>query len=91
MNFVLYTTESCGYCRMAKRLLEERGIEYEEIDCTHEPDLRKQLVERTGRRTVPQIFINDVPIGGFDELAALDRTGELAHIVSGERRPTAIA
>jgi glutaredoxin 3 len=91
MDVIIYTTESCSYCRLAKRLLDERGIEYDEIDCTHEPDLRRQLVERTGRRTVPQIFIDDVPIGGFDELAKLDREGELARIANGESSPTSVA
>jgi len=74
----LYTTMICGYCVRAKLLLKERGIAYEEIDVTGDHDARSWLVETTGRRTVPQIFIGDEPIGGFDELRALDRSGELS-------------
>jgi glutaredoxin 3 len=87
---VVYTTTYCGYCLAAKRLLRLRGIEFAEIDCTRDPATRGLLVERTGQRTVPQIFFGDVPIGGFDELAALDRSGELARIVAGEQAPVAI-
>jgi len=74
----VYTTDYCPYCTRAKALLTKRGIAFEEIDVTHEPDKREWLVKTTGRRTVPQIFINGEPIGGSDELHALDRSGELA-------------
>jgi glutaredoxin 3 len=74
----VYTTRICPYCFAAKRLLGERGIAYREIDVTGDDDKRAWLVQATKRRTVPQIFIGDAPIGGFDELAALDRSGELA-------------
>ncbi len=74
----VYTTPSCPYCVRAKRLLEARGIPFVEIDVAHDEALRAQIVERTGRRTVPQIFIDERSIGGFEELAALDRTGGLA-------------
>lgn len=73
----IYTTRVCGYCVAAKRLLGQRGIAYEEVDVTGDDAKRAWLVESTGRRTVPQIFIAGDPIGGFDELAALDRSGEL--------------
>jgi len=62
---------------MAKRLLEKRGVAYEEINAAGQTDLRDWLIEQTGQRTVPQIFIHDQPIGGFMELNALDRAGEL--------------
>jgi glutaredoxin 3 len=74
----LYTTRVCGYCIAAKRLLDARNVPYKEIDVSNDPAKRAWLVEATGRRTVPQIFIADESIGGFDELAALDRAGELA-------------
>lgn len=74
----VYTTPSCPYCVRAKRLLEARGIPFREIDVAHDDDLRADLIERTGRRTVPQIFIDGESIGGFEELAALDAAGELA-------------
>lgn len=73
----LYSTLVCPYCIRAKLLLKERGIAYEEIDVTGDHDKRAWLVAATGRRTVPQIFIGDEPIGGFDELRQLDRAGEL--------------
>jgi glutaredoxin 3 len=73
----IYTTRVCPYCVAAKRLLGERGIAYQEVDVTRDDAKRAWLVESTGRRTVPQIFIAGDPIGGFDDLAALDRSGEL--------------
>jgi glutaredoxin 3 len=83
----LYTAIYCGYCRAAKALLDRHGAAYEEIDCTLKPQLRRMLIERTGQRTVPQVFIGDVPIGGFDELRALDRAGVLARILAGAAPP----
>jgi glutaredoxin 3 len=73
----VYSTLICPYCIRAKHLLRERGIAFEEIDVTGDHEARQRLVEQTGRRTVPQIFIGDEPIGGFDELRQLDRSGEL--------------
>ena len=77
----IYTTPSCGYCVRAKRLLQERGIEYEEFDVSGDPALRARVMERSGRRTVPQIFIDGRSIGGYEELAALDASGELAALM----------
>jgi glutaredoxin 3 len=74
----VYTTRVCGYCVAAKRLLSARGVAYEEIDVTRDDAKRAWLVQRTGRRTVPQIFIGGVAIGGYEELASLDRSGKLA-------------
>lgn len=73
----VYTTRDCPFCVLAKRLLESRGIAFEEIDVSGDDALRTALVQRTGRRTVPQIFIDDEPIGGYDALAAMDARGEL--------------
>ncbi len=74
----IYTTRICPYCHMAKRLLQKKGIAYEEIDVGRDPALHQHMTERSGGgRTVPQIFIADVGIGGSDELAALDRQGKL--------------
>jgi glutaredoxin 3 len=77
----IYTTRLCGYCFAAKHLLSKRGIAYEEVDVTGDPVQRKWLVQATGRRTVPQIFIGGEPIGGYEELAALDRSGKLASML----------
>jgi glutaredoxin 3 len=74
----VYTTRFCGYCIAAKRLLRARGIEYVEMDVTGDATSRAWLVESTGRRTVPQIFVGAKPIGGYQELAELDRSGRLA-------------
>lgn len=76
-NVRVYTTLVCPYCVRAKHLLRDRGIAFDEIDVTRDPEARSWLVEATGRRTVPQIFIGDEPIGGFDELRELDRSGAL--------------
>ena len=73
----IYTTPSCPFCVRAKRLLDARGIDFEEVDVADDDTLRAQVIERTGRRTVPQIFIDGRSIGGFEELAALDEAGEL--------------
>ena len=73
----VYTTRVCAYCMAAKRLLGQRGIAYDEIDVTGDDDKRAWLVQASGRRTVPQIFIGGEPIGGYDELAALDKAGTL--------------
>ena len=74
----VYTTEPCGYCRTAKTLLERRGIAYEEINLAKDADGRAELVARTGMMTFPQVILDGQPLGGFQELAAADRTGRLA-------------
>ena len=74
----IYTTQFCPYCFRAKRLLQERGVEFTEIDVMMDSARRKEMIERAGgRRTVPQIFINGKHVGGSDELHALDREGKL--------------
>jgi glutaredoxin 3 len=73
----LYTTPSCPYCVMAKRLLREKGVDFQEIDVATDPDKRKWLVETTGQRTVPQVFIGGKPYGGYTDIAALDKKGQL--------------
>jgi glutaredoxin 3 len=76
----VYTTEPCRYCRTAKALLDERGIEYEEIPLARDPEGRAKLVDLTGMMTFPQIIIDGEPIGGYTELAAADAAGRLAHL-----------
>jgi glutaredoxin 3 len=74
----IYTTMFCGYCARAKHLLKSKGAAYEEIEVDMDADARDRMVERAGgRRTVPQIFIDGVHVGGCDELHALDRAGKL--------------
>lgn len=75
---VMYSTRVCPYCQMAERLLRSRGIEYiEKVLIDLDPERRAEMMERTGRRTVPQVFIGDTHVGGYDELSALDRAGGL--------------
>lgn len=78
----MYTTQYCPYCVRAKALLRHKGVTFEEIDIGDDDALREKMVEASGRRTVPQIFINDAPIGGFDELRELDDQGELDRLLA---------
>ena len=73
----MYSKSWCPYCRMAKRLLAAKGSEWQEIDIEEEPERAREMVERSGRTTVPQIWIGDRHVGGYDELARLDASGEL--------------
>ena len=79
----IYTTQVCGYCVLAKNLLDKNGLAYEEIDVTEDASRRDWLVETTGLRTVPQIFIDGQPIGGYDDLVVLDKSGDLDPKVTG--------
>jgi glutaredoxin 3 len=81
----MYTTAYCGYCRRAERLLAAKGItDIDEIRVDVDPEQRAAMMQRTGRRTVPQIYIGDRHVGGYDELAALDRAGKLNALLAGE-------
>jgi glutaredoxin 3 len=73
----MYTTQVCPFCIRAKALLDSKKVPFEQIDVSGDQATRDWLVKTTGRRTVPQIFINDEAIGGFDDLRALDLAGEL--------------
>lgn len=80
---VIYTTAMCGYCARAKRLLTNKGISFEEIDVTFDPERRREMMERAGgRRTVPQVFIDGDCLGGADELLAIDREGRLDDLLA---------
>lgn len=78
----IYSTEYCSYCRAAKRFFDARGFSYEEIDLTEDDEGRRALQERTGRSTVPQIWIGDAWVGGYDDMRALDRSGGLAPLLA---------
>ena len=78
----LYTTESCPFCTSAKALLAKRGIAYEEINLSRDPDSRIELEKLTGMFTFPQILIGDQAIGGFEELLAADRAGRLTELLA---------
>ena len=80
---VLYTTPYCGYCRAAKHLLGKRGVTFTEIDVSEDLERRRAMIERAlGRRTVPQIWINDTHVGGYDELAELERAEKLDELLA---------
>ena len=73
----IYTTTWCPYCHAAKSLLQEKGVAFEEVNA-EDPEVRSAMVQRAnGRRTVPQIFIGDTHVGGYDDMAALERRGQL--------------
>ena len=77
-NITMYVTASCPYCHNAERLLLSKGVEHiHKVRIELDPDLRVAMMEKSGRRTVPQIYINERHIGGFDDLRALDLAGEL--------------
>jgi glutaredoxin 3 len=78
---IVYSSANCPYCVRAKELLNNKGIHYQEIMVDLDPAQREIMMERSGRRTVPQIFINDHPIGGYDDLYALEKSGELAKLL----------
>jgi glutaredoxin 3 len=77
-NIIMYSTGVCPYCQRAEMLLRSKGVtEIEKIRIDLEPARRSEMMEKTGRRTVPQIYIGELHVGGFDDLAALDRAGKL--------------
>ena len=79
----VYSTNMCPYCVRAKQLLERKGIEYKEVNLSTEaPEVRVELMQKTKHRTVPQIFIKDQFIGGFDQLYALEREGKLDQLLA---------
>lgn len=81
---VMYATATCPYCMRAEQLLRERGVEViDKIRVDQDPALREQMIERSGRRTVPQIYIDGKHVGGFDDLSALDRAGGLLPLLNG--------
>lgn len=82
MNIDLYSSRWCGFCMRAKMLLDSKGVEYNEIDVDQDSALRAQMMQRSSRRTVPQIFIDEVHVGGCDDLFALERSGQLDELLA---------
>ena len=81
---LMYSTGVCPFCTMAERLLKSKGIEViEKIRVDLDPAQRDEMMQKTGRRTVPQIYIGDTHVGGFDDLSALDRAGKLNALLQG--------
>ena len=82
----IFTTPWCPYCIQAKRLLDRKGVAYENIDVSYDREMRAKLAQTTGRTSVPQIFINGQGIGGYDDMNALDRRGELDPLLQQPHR-----
>lgn len=81
---VMYSTAVCPYCQRAEALLKARGVTaIEKIRVDLDPARRDEMIEKTGRRTVPQIYIGDTHVGGYDDLAALEHSGKLAGLLAG--------
>jgi glutaredoxin 3 len=76
----VYTTEPCGFCRVAKSLLQKRNVPFSEVSLAKDPVGRTELVQLTGMMTFPQVVIDDTPIGGYQELVQLDRSGGLSEL-----------
>jgi glutaredoxin 3 len=86
---VVYSTPFCGYCGAAKRLLAGKGADVTEIDVMFDPEQRQKMMDKSGgRRTVPQIFIDGRHIGGFDDLSALEASGELDRLLAAKPQTT---
>ncbi|WP_300518501.1 glutaredoxin 3 [Aliiroseovarius sp.] len=76
-SVTIYTTQLCGFCHAAKRLLTQKGVNFDEIDVAMNPDRRQEMMARAGRHTVPQIFVGETHVGGCDDLYDLERSGKL--------------
>jgi len=79
----LYVSDWCPYCQRAKSLLTRKNVVFREINVDDEPKLREEMIERSGRRTVPQIYVGDTHVGGCDDLFELERSGELDRLIQG--------
>jgi glutaredoxin 3 len=78
----IYGSETCSFCMAARMLLKKKGLDYEDIPIGGDEELRRRIEELSGQRTVPQIFIDDRPIGGFDELYELEKSGDLDRLMA---------
>ena len=80
-EILIYSGHRCAYCNAARRLLDSKGAEYTEINVDEDPELRNEMVKRTKRQSIPQIFIGDVHVGGFDDLSELNHEGKLDELL----------
>ena len=83
-DVVVYLAGWCPYCQRARSLLSKKGVQVREIDVDDDPQLREEMIARSGRRTVPQVFIGEKHVGGCDDLFALDARGELDRLIQGD-------
>ena len=82
-RIVIYGSEHCNYCTASRMLLKKKGLDYEDIPVSTDAAAQQEMQRRSGRTSVPQIFIDDKPIGGFDELYELEQSGELDQLLNG--------
>ncbi len=82
-NILMYLRDDCPFCTAARALFREHNVSWEEISLETEPDRRAEMIRRSGRTTVPQVFIGDFHVGGFDDLQALDEEGALDRLLAG--------
>ena len=80
-NVLVYSTQSCPFCLMAFNLLDSKGIEYDVVDVGQKPELWAEMESKSGRQTVPQVFIGDHHVGGFDDLSRAERRGEIESLL----------
>ena len=85
-KIVMYATSWCGYCARARQLLASKGQQWEEIDLDEQPGRREEMIEKSGRTSVPQIWIGERHVGGYDDLVALEAVRELDPLLAGEDR-----
>ncbi len=84
-NVTLYTSPLCGFCHAAKRMLSTKGVSFAEIDVAADPSKRQEMMKRAqGGHTVPQIFVGDIHVGGYDDMAGLERAGKLDPLLAAE-------
>ena len=83
VDIVMYSRATCPYCLAARSLLKSKELEWSEISIDDEPQRREEMIERSGRRTVPQVFIGEHHVGGFDDLNAANQSGELDRLLQG--------
>jgi glutaredoxin 3 len=81
---VIYLTQSCPYCKAARQMLAEKGCQWQEIDLGEHPEQYEEMIQRSGRYSVPQIWIGERHVGGFDDLMALNAAGELEELLPAE-------
>lgn len=81
---VIYGNKTCGYCMAARMLLKKKGVNYENIIVSRHPSALEEMKNRSGRQTVPQIFVGDKHVGGFEELSALEASGELDQLLADQ-------
>jgi len=81
-EILIYTSNTCPYCTMAKRLLAKKGFSYTELNVDTDPNLRAEMIQKSQRRTVPQIYINGIHVGGFDDLYGLEQQKKLDDLLA---------